>query len=415
LGNNSLVTRDETAAFIIRALYPTGFTCNGGANCATETPYFKDVPATDSFFPYVQKLYELGITTGCGNSDYCPSQYVTRDQAAAFLSRAFLGMPPFFTYAVGHNPSGIAIDASGNVWVTNAGDSTVTELLYNSSQSGPSWSPNPSGPFKIMGDFPSGIAIDASGNVWVANQGNNTVTELSYSGAPIGTYSVGNSPCGIVIDASSNVWVTLRGEGISAVPYAAAASDTVIKLTLVSGQPSISSFTVGVGPYGIAIDASGNVWVANDFDGTVTELSSLGPVLGTFLTLDKSSSPSNIAIDSAGNVWVTIPGANTVTKLSSSGAVIGTYTAGNNPYGIAIDASGNVWVTNAGDNTVAEYSPINGATLVNTFTVGDYPESIAIDSMNNVWVANTFGNSVTVWLGAASGQQFRPYAGPVWP
>ncbi len=94
---NGYVTRDQMAAFIIRALYPDGFTCTGGiagaaVGCATTTPYFNDVSAADTFFPYVQKLKELGITTGCGNSNYCPSEEITRDQMAAFLARAFLGM-----------------------------------------------------------------------------------------------------------------------------------------------------------------------------------------------------------------------------------------------------------------------------------------------------------------------------------
>jgi len=101
------VTRDQMAAFLVRATQvkagqgPETYTCNGGApgasvNCATTSPYFLDVtPATDSFFPYIQKLKELGITTGCGTGgDYeCPSDdNVTRDQMAAFLSRAFLGL-----------------------------------------------------------------------------------------------------------------------------------------------------------------------------------------------------------------------------------------------------------------------------------------------------------------------------------
>ncbi len=90
------VTREQMAAFLIRALYGQSYTCTGGvagasANCSTTTPYFGDVPSvpSDQFFPYIQKLYELGITTGCGNGEYCPSEYVTRDQMAAFLFRAF--------------------------------------------------------------------------------------------------------------------------------------------------------------------------------------------------------------------------------------------------------------------------------------------------------------------------------------
>ncbi len=85
------VTRDQMAAFIIRALYGENFTCNGGANCSNTAPYFSDAsPATEgSLFPYIQKLYELGITVGCSQSPllYCPSDPVTRDQMAAFLVR----------------------------------------------------------------------------------------------------------------------------------------------------------------------------------------------------------------------------------------------------------------------------------------------------------------------------------------
>ena len=58
----------------------------------TQTPYYIDEPSTDNFFKYIQKLKELGITTGCGSGNYCPSENVARDQMAAFLARAFLGL-----------------------------------------------------------------------------------------------------------------------------------------------------------------------------------------------------------------------------------------------------------------------------------------------------------------------------------
>jgi len=127
------VTRDQMAAFLVRATQvaagqsTVNFTCNGGVsgasvNCATTTPYFSDVPTTDQFFPYVQKLYELGITTGCGNGNYCPSENVTRDQMAAFLSRAFLEMVPVISWI---NPttavsgSQMAVFGSGfNQWTS---------------------------------------------------------------------------------------------------------------------------------------------------------------------------------------------------------------------------------------------------------------------------------------------------------
>jgi hypothetical protein len=77
------VTREQMAAFIIRAKYGETFSY-------TTTPYFTDVDSTSIFFKYVQKMKDDAITTTTGA--YMASSNVTRDQMAAFLGRAFLGM-----------------------------------------------------------------------------------------------------------------------------------------------------------------------------------------------------------------------------------------------------------------------------------------------------------------------------------
>jgi C1A family cysteine protease len=79
------VSRAQMAAFIIKALYPGGFTY-------TLTPFFSDVPASHWAFQYVQKMYDEGITTGYADGTYRLSQNVSRAQMAAFIGRAFLGM-----------------------------------------------------------------------------------------------------------------------------------------------------------------------------------------------------------------------------------------------------------------------------------------------------------------------------------
>jgi hypothetical protein len=53
------------------------------------TPYFNDVPATHPFFPFIQKMRELGITSGCGDNNFCPDGWTTRGQMAVFLIRSF--------------------------------------------------------------------------------------------------------------------------------------------------------------------------------------------------------------------------------------------------------------------------------------------------------------------------------------
>lgn len=83
---NDTTTRGQMAAFLIRAklgpLFGTDFTY-------PTTAYFKDVPSTDPMFPHIQKLRELGITSGCAADQFCPTSTITREQMAVFLTRSF--------------------------------------------------------------------------------------------------------------------------------------------------------------------------------------------------------------------------------------------------------------------------------------------------------------------------------------
>ena len=80
-------TREQMAAFIVRGKLKD---LQGDNFSFPPAAYFTDVPANTFFFPYVQKLRELGITTGCTTTQYCGTLSVTREQAAVFIVRAFL-------------------------------------------------------------------------------------------------------------------------------------------------------------------------------------------------------------------------------------------------------------------------------------------------------------------------------------
>jgi hypothetical protein len=73
--------RGQMAVFLVRALYGDSFSFPA-------EPYFTDVPATHTFFKYIQKLRQSGITTGCTATTYCPDDTVTRGQMAVFVVRA---------------------------------------------------------------------------------------------------------------------------------------------------------------------------------------------------------------------------------------------------------------------------------------------------------------------------------------
>ncbi len=235
------------------------------------------------------------------------------------------------TYGAGTTPYGIAIDGSGNVWISNLNGNNVTQFSSTGVTVGT----------YAVGTKPVGIAIDGSGDVWVANENTNNVTEITSttSGYVTGaTYAVGTNPEGIAIDSAGNVWVVNSG------------SSDVTELSI-SGT-TIGTYGVGAEPMGIAIDSTGNIWVTNFNSNTITERNSSGTIIGSYAA---GSYPLGIAIDSAGNVWVTNAIGNNVTELNASGNAIGTYTVGTYPAGIAIDGAGNVWVANASSNNITEF------------------------------------------------------------
>ncbi|MBL8211315.1 MAG: PQQ-dependent sugar dehydrogenase [Bryobacterales bacterium] len=81
------VTRGQMAAFLVRARL--GIT-DADRFPVQPAPLFADVPPNDPFFAYIQKLKELGITTGCTPDRFCPGDETTRGQMAVFIARAFL-------------------------------------------------------------------------------------------------------------------------------------------------------------------------------------------------------------------------------------------------------------------------------------------------------------------------------------
>jgi hypothetical protein len=96
--------RSQMAVFIIRAML------GGDTFPFPDTPYFADVPASHPHFRWVQKFREFGITTGVTPTEYQPDGPVTRGQMAVFLIRALLGEDfpfsntPYFTDAPPNHP-----------------------------------------------------------------------------------------------------------------------------------------------------------------------------------------------------------------------------------------------------------------------------------------------------------------------
>jgi streptogramin lyase len=135
---------------------------------------------------------------------------------------------------------------------------------------------------------PAGIAVDATGQIWMPNSSNDTLTILSQSGSPIaGSPFSGNGlngPSGVAVDASGTGWIANR------------AGDSLSSFT---GTGAIAYPVQTTGalnfPSALAIDPAGDVWVANYGSSSVTEFSGTGNVLGIFST--PATTATGIAID----------------------------------------------------------------------------------------------------------------------
>jgi hypothetical protein len=278
----------------------------------------------------------------------------------------------------GNDTTNIAIDQSGNVWVSGTGP-TIAELSASGAGvAGAPWNAG-TGP-----DDTAAVTIDSAGNAWFAS-GNTAsgVFEISGgAGSSLGTnlsgangYATANCPCnGMAADASGNVWTVSSGTNQFLSQIDAGGHEGNIQYPpSVGGVAGLSQFTA------VATDGSGNLWITDSHYHGVWQFTPAGAA-GSYSNTYFSNAaapgtvPKGIAIDGASHKWIannpTSPypsitelSANGATNLSpSDGFGFQVNSAVTTAYGIAIDGSGNVWVTNgsssgSGSNagTITEY------------------------------------------------------------
>ncbi|SEF78848.1 hypothetical protein SAMN05421819_1213 [Bryocella elongata] len=152
--------------------------------------------------------------------------------------------------------------------------------------------------------------------------------------------------------------------------------------------PSDWTMAITYAPTGISapksttVDGSGNVWIANSGNNTVTVLSQQGSVVSS-LSGNGLSAPASIAIDGSGNAWVTNLGGSSVSTFTSSGGVYGSspFTGSgmlNHPGSIAIDPAGQIWIGNTGNQSLNVLNS-SGALMTTVSTGVTAPTAIAID------------------------------------
>ena len=300
-------------------------------------------------------------------------------------------------------PSGIAIDASGNAWVSNLAGGSISKF----SSTGAALSPFAG--FTGGGlDNPRSVAIDRAGNVWVTSLSDLNFSEFSSAGtalSPSTGFTGGglSYPLAVAIDGFGNVWI--------ADEYTAPYRVSEFSSTGTALSPSTGYTGGGLDvSYSIAIDGSGNAWISNGANNSISKFSSMGTALSpsTGYTGGGLFDPGAITIDSSGNVWAANYSNSSVTKLSNAGSPLSPstgYTGGGGVGGggIAIDGSGNIWVISSSGG-VSEFSNVGTALSPPTgYASGDLgsPFFMAIDGSGDVWVVN-FDGSVFEFIGVGT-------------
>jgi hypothetical protein len=338
-------------------------------SAASTTQLVVTVPALSGTGPVAARVHGDSATGPAFTYQY---QYVVTTLAGNGAQGATDGSG---TAASFNYPIGIAVNASGNLYVgdqfnekvrqiTAAG--AVTTLAGNGSV-GSADGAAASATFY----YPTGVTVDASGNVFVTDLGGNTIREITPAGAVTtvaGTGGTGalngpaasatfSEPSGIAVDGSGNLFITdasnnkIREISSGGVVSTFAGSGAIGSA---DGSGTAASFYY---PYGIAVDGAGNLYVADARNNKIRRITSAGVVTtfagsgsagsadgtGTAATLNY---PTGIAIDTAGNLYVA--------GSTKSGDTDGTGTAAvfEYPYGIAIDKSGNIYVTDQGNDKV---------------------------------------------------------------
>ncbi|MEO8052551.1 MAG: hypothetical protein ABI833_19250 [Acidobacteriota bacterium] len=304
------------------------------------------------------------------------------------------------------SPSGVAVDSAGNLYIADTRNSRIRKVSNGVITTVAGTGAGGFGSGGFSGDngpaisaqlnFPSGVAVDAAGNLYIADTFNKRIRKVSNGVittiAGNGDYGTGgdNGPAtsaqlslilpssGVAVDAAGNLYIA-DNDRVRMV------SSSVIT-TVAGGPPPVSPLVGDNGPatgapllyvYGVAVDSAGNLYIADHdsqrirkvSNGVITTVAGGGYMLGDNgpATSGQLLSPSGVAVDSGGSLYIADTNDSRIRKVSNGviTTVAGTGTIGGFAGGFS------------GDN-----GPATSAQL-------RFPSDVAVDAAGNVYVADT--------------------------
>jgi sugar lactone lactonase YvrE len=217
----------------------------------------------------------------------------------------------------------------------------------------------------------------------------------------IGPYGTGTAitlvsglaePSGVAVDGSGNA-------------YIADTLNNAIKEWNASTQQVTTLVSSGLNqPTAVAVDGSGDVYFADQGNQAIKEWSAASQQVAPLVSSGLSY-PWSVAADVFGNVYLTDLNYNAVMEWSASTQQVTTLVSSGllSPQGLAVDISGNVYIADSLHYAVKEWSPAaqQVASLVSSGL--NYPTGISVDGSGNVYIADHQGNAIREW--SASTQQ----------
>ena len=246
----------------------------------------------------------------------------------------YIGPGPVTTLAAFglSNPSGVAVDASGNVYIT---DSTAIKEWSVSTQQVTTPVPGLTNP--------TGVAVDGSGNLYIADTANNAIEQWNASTQQVSMLvSSGlTAPRGVAVDASGNVYIADSG------------NNAIKEWSALTQQVSTLVPTGLSTPYGVAVDISGNLYIADRDNNAIEEWNAATQQLTTLVSTDLNS-PVGVAVDGSGNIYIADANNNAIKKWSVSTQQVTTLFQSNpsSLQGVAVDGSGNLYIADTIDNAI---------------------------------------------------------------
>ncbi len=282
---------------------------------------------------------------------------------------------------------------------------------------------------------PSGVALDAQGNLYIADTYNHRVRKVDAATGAIDTVAGDelNSPADVAIDGADNLYIADTGNNrILIVDTAGAVVDTVTG-TEASGPLSM--------PSGVAPAADGNLYIADTGNNRILIVDTAGAIVDTVTGTEASgplSMPSGVAPAADGNLYIADTGNHRILIVDAAGAidtVAGTGTQGfdgdggpaveaqlNAPSGVAVDAEGAyLYIADTGNQRIRKVDA-EGAidTVAGTGTPGydedggpavaaqlNAPVGVAVDAEGNVYIADA-GNHRIRKVGQAPDETVPP-------